>query len=455
MSSKLADETLLTIFRYVDASDRSRVQDLRNLCLSCKRFRALALPFLYATFETTFETLDSNGQECQLFLRAIIEHSQLAALVRCVVVPFWYTKDDGDNGLGRKGIETAQIIVKAARNLRRLAQEDQDEWLEDLESGSTDAHIALLLCLTKNVEVLDVVVPYHRETGKLHVLDVVVEAALKPNALPHQFHRFRTIKAQHYDTEGGFDAGFYAPFFQLPSLRSIQGLATFSNVEAADHQWPIATSNVESITLRNSDITEEMISSIVGACKALKECQLEWGYFTDYTEMDSEFTIEGIWQALRSQNHSLEVLELDCSDPSWVRETGEPFQSISTLKDFDKLAKLSVSAMFLTGSHDKDDSATTPILKDMLPSSLHSLRILDGGSAIFDALSVLAETCTQDLPALRILDISRLHVALSGNRAEDKIKLFTAFSLANVELLVEMDLEAEHLRYQSAQRVLV
>jgi len=86
-------------------------------------------------------------------------------------------------------------------------------------------------------------------------------------------------------------------------------------------------------------------------------------------------------------------LELDTTESFWVHDgNDEQFQSISSLKDFPKLAMLSVFATYLTGSDEDDNvpSNNAPKLVDILQRSLQRLKILDQTETVFNSLKDLA-----------------------------------------------------------------
>ncbi|PVH86755.1 hypothetical protein DL98DRAFT_567580 [Cadophora sp. DSE1049] len=391
MASRLPDELLFIVFRFVDANDQSRTRVLSKLCLCSKRFCAMAQPILYSSFDT-----GDHSTGYRLFIRTVIEHPALALMVQSIAVKFLF--QGSGNDIAYASTIVAQKVIEAAKRIPHLMLLDQDEWLRDLELGVTDAEIALLMCLAPNLTLFDIEVPYFQ------------------NRL--------------------FSLSFYAPFLCLPSLRDIEGYAV-SSERLPEDQWPTASSSVEDITLSYSDITEGSVACLVGACKALKTLTCEWG---PSTVGGSIFTIKGIGAALQSQKHSFEFLELDTTESFWDHDgNDEQFQSIGSLKDFTKLAILSVSTIFLIGS-DEDDtvpSNNAPKLVDILPHSLQRLKILDQTETVFDSLKDLAKNCKEVLPALRVVDVSNLDFWQSESRTTVIEELTDAFAKADVEFLLE------------------
>jgi len=135
-------------------------------------------------------------------------------------------------------------------------------------------------------------------------------------------------------------------------------------------------------------------------------------------------------------------LELDTTESFWVHDgNDEQFQSISSLKDFPKLAMLSVFATYLTGSDEDDNvpSNNAPKLVDILQRSLQRLKILDQTETVFNSRKDLAKNCKEVLPALRVVEFSNLDLWQSESRTTVIEELSDAFAKADVELLLEND----------------
>lgn len=322
-------------------------------------------------------------------------------------------------------VKTSYILIQAARKIPRLAQQDQDSWLEDLRLDSTDAQIALLLCLAKNVGKLNFKVPREH---KPHVLDVFLEGALQPDAVEYQFPKLAVVKAGCFYGEKWFSARFFAPLFRLPSMLRIEGYEAILDDERSSHPWPIATSNIKTILIQKSKITEAMIAGIFAACKEVKKCSLRWRQCHSATGQTS-FTVSGIWSKLRSQKHSLRKLDLYCNDRRWVRVE----ESIKTLKDFDQLNSLRLSNLFLTGCGRHNELDKTLELVDILPISLCRLQLYSIGFVILNALRTLAERCARDLPKLHVVAIRNIDCASETELDE----LCTSFARAGVNFLFE------------------
>lgn len=439
---RLADEVILIILQYVDDSWKSRVyrdidtrtktriRDLYSLCLSCRKLSRLATPFLFSVFDT-----GESGGVYRLFIRSIIEHSELAGMVRFVNSDLLFERNDSRYVEEEPSLEIAQAFVQAAERIPTLGQRDNTKWLEDLSLGSKDAEVALLLCLTKNVEALDLRLPSF-ET-KLHILNVVLEAGFQPSALSHQFPLLQRIRADKYIDMDGFTAEFFMPYFCLPSLRIIEGWHV-SSEKPINFQWPIATSNVESIELLAAHIAGNTLVQMVSACKALKRfvCQIGRQKIPTLTTRD-------IGAALKSQKHSLEVLSLIAHWGPEVLENLDSFRPLPTLKNFDKLIEVSISFIFLIGSEPYAyiNPPSPTKLVEMLPFSLKSLVIHGLGtsnlSSMIDSLVTLANSCNEDFAELRFVELRVVDLTrAAGINLDKRARLSEAFESTDVALRI-------------------
>jgi len=147
MASRLPDELLFIIFRFVDADDQSRMHVLSRFCLCSKIFCAMAQLSLYSSFDT-----GDHSTGYRFFIRTVIEHPTLALMVQSIAVRFLFQGSGSD--IAYASTMVAHKFIEAAKRIPHLMLLDQDEWLRDLELGVTDAEIALLMCLAVNLALL-------------------------------------------------------------------------------------------------------------------------------------------------------------------------------------------------------------------------------------------------------------------------------------------------------------
>ncbi|KAF2666025.1 hypothetical protein BT63DRAFT_427812 [Microthyrium microscopicum] len=354
------------------------------------------------------------------FLRSLIERRSLADTILSITDQSW-SLDQSE--LEPDGLEA---IVEAAKS---LDLPEKETWIKALENGTTDAILALILYLTPNLQELSLVIPYMEEKTKSLVWKLFNVAGQAGSSSEfHNFSSLEIIKGQHWDTEDGFDMGVLAVCFRLPSLRKVEAFACSSENEIDEGDWPEKFSEVDTLSFEFSDMDESSIGAIVASCKALKSFSCQWG---PATVGASEFTIPGIADALRSQKHSLEQLTLDAREAFAIETAEEEFEAIGSLKDFEKLASLTLSSVFLSGSDDNEDY-DPPELTDILPSTLKDLKILGRAERLLDQVKAFAQVCEADIPTLDVLILENW-----SDNAEEQQQLLDDFSRAGVKCSVK------------------
>ncbi|GME53775.1 hypothetical protein GTA08_BOTSDO03493 [Neofusicoccum parvum] len=448
--------------------DRSNPRNpVLKFCLVSKLFLRVAEPLLYSFFSNGIERDWRAHPHRRAFLHRIIQRPDLAARVseiRIGVLDEEFGKvtrpkrsmygmyniggyedsdddsdldpyhannvlhhqpeDDGADDASDGGDEAAiQNLNSRSDRLaftsaaHHIDMHNKSAWLEELRSGSPNAELVLLLCLTPNLTKLVLGLPdksgydYNYRSFRSLLSQVRQDVASARTTGPLRALRTLYIEFDAEKVESvfalGFPAHYMRDFFYLPSLQELKGYKITTKVrytegiESDDDMddddmddgqddpstssdstdisdsdgaldppntpshptWPKRTSPIKSLTLNSANITNDSLSQLLSACTALSTLSCAWSDdFDTPNPMDTErshiFWPPHILRALAPHASTLTSLTLHADHPfhdePGIMGMAEDLARLGSLKSLAALRHLAVSALLLTGSLRRD-----------------------------------------------------------------------------------------------------
>ncbi|KAK1997450.1 F-box domain-containing protein [Colletotrichum falcatum] len=313
-------------------------QSMRAVLLTCKHLYQVALPLSVHTYENvTSKNMSQHAQKRSRnldFLRYItITRPELAHNVRRLSIIHVSTSliyrlaPTNKRPLGPASDELAvyTAMMDASGLSSHIENWDavRDEWLRGLADGLVEQQIGLLLLACPRVEILKLGTPLSPRLlprlikaaarraiisvsapgappgTKRPLLDSLREYSGEPESPKTLFHFFNIGKE----------------FLQLPQLRSFT-CASLSNSGPNGHLFnqeanPPGCSNVQHMTLVDTNVTIEGLRSLVWACRGLKSFHWTPG---DSTFSDMQIRLPDLAEALAPHRETLQHLHIDYED---------------------------------------------------------------------------------------------------------------------------------------------
>ncbi|KAL8845737.1 MAG: hypothetical protein Q9221_009119 [Calogaya cf. arnoldii] len=307
--------------------------------------------------------------------------------------------DDQDYGEGhqQKKEQLENIVEKRQHELVTqcswLREERREEWQEALSAIHNQPHfIGILPTLLPNLESITMTQMTGDSGPITEIVDTVAAANRDPGSPLHEkaLTKLLEVSLNHSDTEMGEDFGLYAPFTNVPSMRSIHGRMITEDYEQA-RVHPLRN-DIEEIKIVYSAVDLRSWEWMLKSVKNLKR----FGYHHAGSIVgNGAYDARGIVALLRQHaSHSLRKLDLTTEE---TQDWDPPNPFIGDLKGFKVLRILII-----------DDSCFQTMtgqvmrLVDMLPLSLRVVTLLRevSGDAV-DLFRGLAEGKQQGLLELK------------------------------------------------------
>ncbi|KAF5658577.1 hypothetical protein FHETE_9814 [Fusarium heterosporum] len=318
----IPNEILEYIFTFV--SDVSH-HTIFNIILVNKHFGEIARPLRVRHwsdngFHDTYYRLASCPPISHLALE-LLRHPELRPRVRSL--NFTNFQNDMDFMSDR--------ITLRPENLELLANA-ADEILPDFSRSSNlrttmlggwdDALAVLVIAWATKLTSLSISIPYFDpdpETGPEPGLQEEMLVLQYAKHLAQQFggDRIEAAKSlplrnlhyldfRHWDTEGHVESEYMTPFLHLPNLKSLQAemmgdehgyFDTRLRAYVEDKYFmptPTGTSSIESIVLRETNLTNNGISTLLRACRSLRAFHIDFAPVLYDEERDSQSLARGL-----------------------------------------------------------------------------------------------------------------------------------------------------------------
>jgi hypothetical protein len=278
-----------------------------------------------------------------------------------------------------------------------------DKWLVDLENNEWEASASLLLSCMPNVERIQI--NEYKESSKNSFDRVLGYAAMlqsQGSNSPFALSRLRSVHGS-FNTWASLQK--LMPFLRLKSLKTAEFDPTSDDVGIRD-EMP----NLELETLVLGTVVDgewSRLEEFLGNFKKLKCFRLrEDDFERDPYYESNPHTLD---EAISGLKHCLEELEIDQllrapEDPPWI----------SSLADFQKLCKISLSAYVLFKSHYKPRQRNV----NVLPTSLETLELITYDQYVVNQLREILQRRQESVPKL-------VHIQLKKRVVDhgDKLRL--------------------------------
>lgn len=342
--------------------------DRYSLIFVCRRFHDLFLGYVYRAASIT------TCCDIQSFLRSVLKRPELARAVRSLHFDRW--QDGLSTGDAKITGEDRELFNRWTESISKSDDESAD-WKQDLRNGVSEAWIALLLPLARNLRHLRLIYPKDN-----NYLDRTLQRAVSGEY--SAFQSLQEVSLSHLEcdsdnTKGSFLPSQILPFFQLPLMRSISADTVMESNSAQEDRGmseadPLTDpSSISEITLTAGNGAKGM-KSLIASCPSLKSFK--------YQHSDSHLHAEGyqpsaFYRSLVGNRSTLQTLWLDsCGHHlpftvTGVNETHDEW--FGSLAEFTALKNLRIRLPNLLNIRYQPEPMTS--LPDVLPQSLESLYV--------------------------------------------------------------------------------
>ncbi|KAH7122114.1 hypothetical protein B0J13DRAFT_566976 [Dactylonectria estremocensis] len=440
----------------------SSIDSIHAVLHTCKQLYELALSLSVHTFRdvgggSLWEPAIGPSNRLKFLRYVTITKPFLAHHVKCLIFEDFTTKDsDKPETTGPR--YTDEDLEKYQDLIKRTVDEEawQREWLEDFSQAIGDAEVSLLLAACPNLEQLFFGEPYN-PVHFLRVIEISTKRSLQmsgqTNAMESVTPLLRLKEFYHESIEGKY--GYlvwseYAKAFQLPRLRSYECVMANGSDHSAKafEDFPKRSSNVDSIMLRRSCITSQVLQNMTAACKALRSFEYSRGVYHMY---DHELMPRDLLEALLPHASTLEYLHVNFED-DWAKNGWEDVPDHifmgAELRQMTALRKLVAGMQALTGMLDGQpehiftgelplEVENAPRLIECVPRNLEHLEIHGCGKRILpQAQELLDLISTSD----EFRNLQRVRFLFNAEKIEeDEIDLKCSSSSVQLDIVLQSD----------------
>ncbi|KAK0101211.1 hypothetical protein ONS95_012807 [Cadophora gregata] len=335
---------------------------LHAVALTSRTLNRLATPALYSNIDLE----GSNGASGTKFLIPLTYHllknTSLAAMVQTFAMRDMFSSEDegdlvplceGRDSNSRKGgpddqMDVDSLLMKAVADVED-AKEEEKLFKIVLEGSDEGLIIALLISKLPNLRRLQIVGDMMDAQERiLHFIQRISRRDTPFDKKP-VLTKLTDVLISGWDEKYPNPPDMIGAYMELPSIRRVHCYQLGNNEQDAVTEslgtLGIATSPVEELELRGSQLYAADLDKILKSCRNLKTFIYEVGHaWAWYTVRTSD-----IMDSMKAVEKTLENLVLDHSE--YIGDAAEDIDHLSALSlaAFDKLRYLKISAMFLGG----------------------------------------------------------------------------------------------------------
>ncbi|CVL07692.1 uncharacterized protein FMAN_14570 [Fusarium mangiferae] len=401
----IPNEILTNIFTHLSDINHSSIFDVT---LVNKHFNQLASPLRVRHWSDEGHYGYYDGESpCPPISRLALEllrHPEYRLQVKTLSFSWFQRGHDRDAARVPMKVENLQMLAWAAEEVVPTLAESTYLYYRILEDCD-DAIAVLVLAWATNLTSLSVTIPCFDvnpgyDEGTL-VLRFVKQLALrfdsddlKPNA-PLPLAKLQELDFRHDNIESIVGLKYLTPFLHLPNLKNLKtyrlGDQEYNDTEESVQNYirdkycmpfPRGTSSIESITIKESTMSSEGLSDLLGSCSSLRYFYLHFSF--DLEENTRNWTT--LARSLVQHAASLEELHLcvDNCDVEWVGDAvgdgADDFEPIDFKDCYHHLTGLKVlrAPMPQLSGYDLWKHSRPPETSPVqLPESIQTIRLLD------------------------------------------------------------------------------
>ncbi|KAF5581126.1 hypothetical protein FPCIR_10301 [Fusarium pseudocircinatum] len=398
-------EILTSIFTHLSDISHSSIF---NVTLVNKHFNQLARPLRVRHWSDEgyygYYDGDSPCPPVSRLALELLRHPEYRIQVK--TLSFSYFQGSGDRDAARVPMkpDNLQMLAWAAEEVVPTLAESTYLCARILEDND-DAIAVLVLAWATNLTSLSVTISDFDPTPGYDEGPLVLRFAkqlalrfeskdLKPSA-PLPLAKLRALEFRHESIESIVGLKYLTPFLYLPRLKNLKtyrlGDQEYNDLEDGVQNYikdkycmpfPKGTSSIESITIKETTLTSEGLSDLLGSCSSLRSFYLHFSF--DLEENKRNWTT--LARSLVHHAASLQELDLcvDNCDVEWVGDTVDDGAGHSKAIDFKDcyhqltgLKILRVPLPQLSGHYLWSRLGSLEASPTMLPESIQHLRLLD------------------------------------------------------------------------------
>ncbi|KAL3419333.1 hypothetical protein PVAG01_09555 [Phlyctema vagabunda] len=381
---------------------------LSSVALVSRSLNQIATPELYATVDFAINYDEELITYLRPFAFLVLQKPSLASLVHSLSIRDEWTTEDSDTPdsdtlkIWPDHTDLDQIVRKAVEHVEGSKEEADKLFASARWHRNEGAILSILLPQLKKLQRLDL---GHGELGGgEYILRMLARDWTRevPSGTEPPFAQLTDVMVAGYEDKYPCEPDVFGACLNLPALKNLYGYLMGSNeqseVTAALKALRPASSSVELIELRRSQLFMEDLECVLKACKGLKTFIYEVGVAWAWTDLKMADVLE----SMLTQKHSLEHLSLTGAEIMGVDEPDE-FKPMS-FAAFEKLTYLKVESLFLGGSDDWKECSLTATF----PPTLRTLHVTGCCENFYcgetmNALQEVLEKKEQYLPQLDTL----------------------------------------------------
>lgn len=378
------------------------------LTLSCRKFNAIATPFLYQCFIQTKAQPCAQVQLRTLMSKRLAPHVQYIEFdtFSCSKAVGYKSPPESDVSKYREQLVAAQGLVLPPEV--KLDMASQDAYTVAVPVGPKLCPVlerlwkliplnafAVLLAITDNVQ--DVAIPDHS-------IDVLSMVVFKQYKCPGIFRRLWL--------KGDGSRHFHSPVSIYP-VRMMCAIRNAQHGYLAEYLQRLlrptspyletgSPAALEELSLDIFDAKAEDLSLHLEKCTLLERFSCRWRW-TEHPNPWHDVNLPALRAGLQRVQNTLTHLTIDTMESAWRVDLDRTIPALGSLREFKALKHLDVAGLVLWG--DEDISETSLPLSALLPESLETLIIkTEWDDDVEDSLHQLSVDCAVWLPALESID---------------------------------------------------
>ncbi|VUC28452.1 unnamed protein product [Clonostachys rosea] len=413
---------------------RLRRPSLVDLCLVNKSLRSHAEPFLYST--VVFQWIGTRLPPIINLLQTLLRRPELLAFIRTVIL-----KGSDSREIRLPNIRASESRIQHYMPIiQKLNLPLTDVWVQKLREGHMDAFVALLIAQASKMRRLIIVDNFLRSPD--FIAQVLQCGALSQPPIWERLEQlvfFTPFVAQRPETA-------LAPFYPSTVTQLVVSLGDMQL-----RGWPARELDLDRLTSLdiNSSCTP-LMAGLLARTRCLKSLSWEWEYSPGFAGIVVD--LDKIIAAFSQVKATLESLRLRVDISQRWSANDEPelnviFESMTPLIDFEKITKLDVPLLVLTGFGDEAESLVRSIPRNVEELSLSTGMMFQEvkwlpdladewpDEAILNTIEESFKNYRTSLPRLRCIEIIDTADCFVGKRIDEILEKTSPVEGIDIEII--------------------